>query len=98
MSLLFKRDWHPMTRKRWLNFKASRRGYRSFQIFIVLFVITLFAELIANDKPLLIRYDRSFYTPAFGMMKNIKNVKSHIWRRNTRVCSTTRTTPLPLNN
>src|SRR5207253_3336059 len=41
----------PLNRRRWQNFKSNRRGYWSFWIFITLFVISLFAELIANDRP-----------------------------------------------
>ncbi len=41
----------PLNRRRWLNFKANRRGYLSFWIFLTLFVLSLFAEFIANDKP-----------------------------------------------
>ena len=50
-------------RRRLHNFKANRRGYWSFWIFLALFVVTLFAELIANDRPLLVRYDGRFYVP-----------------------------------
>ncbi|HET6467036.1 MAG TPA: ABC transporter permease [Geminicoccaceae bacterium] len=45
------------------NFKANRRGYVSFLIFGVLFVLSLFAELIANDRPLLVRYQGELYYP-----------------------------------
>ncbi|MDE1172405.1 MAG: ABC transporter permease [Parvibaculaceae bacterium] len=55
----------PLNRRRWRNFKANRRGYWSLWIFLVLFFITLFAEFIANDKPLLVRYDGGFYMPVF---------------------------------
>ena len=47
----------PLNRRRWQNFKANRRGYWSFWVFGVLLLICLFAEFIANDRPLLIRYD-----------------------------------------
>ncbi|MEM6617415.1 MAG: ABC transporter permease [Pseudomonadota bacterium] len=57
----------PLNQRRWNNFKANRRGYWSLWIFLVLFVLTLFAELIANDKPFLIRYDGAFYTPIFDV-------------------------------
>jgi len=57
-------DLSPMGRRRWENFKANRRGYWSFWIFAVLFVVSLFAELIANDKPLLIKFDGNTYFPA----------------------------------
>jgi len=52
-------------RRRWENFKANRRGYWSLWIFLVLLLTTSCAELIANDRPLLIRLDGRFYFPAF---------------------------------
>lgn len=45
------------------KFKRNRRGYFSFLIFLSLFFTTLFAELIANDKPLLVRFGDDFYFP-----------------------------------
>ncbi len=51
--------------RRLQNFKNNKRGYRSFKIFIFLFLFTLFAEFLANDKPLLIKYKDSFYFPTF---------------------------------
>ena len=54
-----------LTRRRWRNFRANRRAYVSFWIFLVLLVVTLPAELIANDKPLLVRYDGALYLPVF---------------------------------
>lgn len=53
----------PLTQRRLHQFRANRRGYWSFWIFLTLFVVSLFAEFIANDKPILVRYDGSFYTP-----------------------------------
>ena len=47
----------PLNKRRWQNFKANRRGYWSFWIFVVLFVASLFANFIANDKPLVVKYD-----------------------------------------
>jgi microcin C transport system permease protein len=55
----------PLTRKRLYYFKANRRGYYAFLIFLVLFMTSLFAEFIANDKPILISYDHRFYWPIF---------------------------------
>ena len=46
----------PINRRRWENFKANRRGCWSLWIFLGLFIFSLFAELVANDKPLLVRY------------------------------------------
>jgi len=48
---------------RWQRFKANRRGYISLWIFLGLFGLSLCAELIANDKPLVVRYDGHFYFP-----------------------------------
>src|SRR5579862_6291770 len=53
----------PLTRRRIENFKANRRGFWSLWIFLALFGTTLFAEFIANDRPLVVRYDGSFYVP-----------------------------------
>jgi microcin C transport system permease protein len=53
----------PVTRRRLANFRANKRGFWSLWIFLILFVGSLFAEFIANDKPLLIHYDGSFYFP-----------------------------------
>ncbi|MEX6508787.1 ABC transporter permease [Jiella sp. M17.18] len=55
----------PLNKRRWQNFKANKRGYWSLWIFAVLFVVTLFAEFIANDKPLLVDYKGEFYYPVF---------------------------------
>ena len=55
----------PINRRRWLNFKANRRGYVSFWMFMILFFVSLFAEFIANDKPLYISLEGKSYFPAF---------------------------------
>jgi len=67
-ALAHKNRWarlSPINQRRWNNFKANRRGYWSFWIFIVLFFISLFAPIIANDKPLLLKYDGELYVPVF---------------------------------
>ena len=56
---------NPLNQRRWATFRANRRGYYSSLIFIFLFTVTLFAEFIANDRPLIIRYDETFYFPSF---------------------------------
>lgn len=53
----------PLTRRRIENFKANRRGYWSLWIFLFMFVASLFAEVIANDRPVLIYHDGGIYTP-----------------------------------
>ena len=55
----------PLNRRRWQNFKANQRGYVSFWVFLVLFVVTLFAEFIANDRPYFISYEGKWYFPVF---------------------------------
>ena len=55
----------PLDQRRWQNFRAHRRGYWSLWIFLFLFVISLFSEFVANEKPVLVRYDGSFYSPIF---------------------------------
>jgi microcin C transport system permease protein len=54
----------PLNKRRWLNFKANRRGYWSLWIFLVLFILSLVAEFIANDKPFYLRADGKSYFPA----------------------------------
>ena len=53
----------PLTRRRLYNFRANRRGFWSLWVFLAVFGFTLFAEVVANDKPILIRYDGAFYFP-----------------------------------
>jgi microcin C transport system permease protein len=55
----------PVNRRRWENFKANRRGYWSLWIFLILFILSLGAEFIANDRPLLVRFDGHWYFPVF---------------------------------
>jgi len=55
----------PLNRRRWQNFKSNRRGYWSLVIFLALFVMSLFAEFIANDRPLLVRYKGEMLYPVF---------------------------------
>jgi microcin C transport system permease protein len=56
----------PLNRRRWENFKANKRGYWSFWIFMVLFVVSLCANVFANDQPLMIKYDGHSYWPIFA--------------------------------
>ena len=55
----------PLNRRRWRNFKANHRGYWSLWIFLVLFVLSLLAEFIASDRPLLVSYKGELLTPVF---------------------------------
>ncbi len=56
----------PLTQRRLHQFRANRRGFWSFWLFLTLFVVSLFAEFIANDKPMLVRYDGAYYMPVFN--------------------------------
>ena len=53
----------PLNLRRIENFRANRRGYWSLMIFAVLFVICLLAEGIANDRPMIVKYDGNWYFP-----------------------------------
>ena len=53
----------PITQRRIAQFKANRRGYYSLWIFMGLFVLSLFAEFIANDKPILMSHDDELWVP-----------------------------------
>jgi microcin C transport system permease protein len=56
----------PLNQRRWNNFKRNRRAFWSLIIFCVLFGMSLFAEFIANDKPILVQYRGEYYTPIFN--------------------------------
>jgi microcin C transport system permease protein len=53
----------PITQRRLANFRANRRGWWSLWIFAVLFLLTLFAEFIANDRPLVAEVDGRLFFP-----------------------------------
>lgn len=52
-------------RARWQRFRRNRRGYWSLHLFLIILCITLCAELVANDKPLLVHYQQRWYFPLF---------------------------------
>ncbi|MGC1488094.1 MAG: ABC transporter permease [Albidovulum sp.] len=53
----------PLNQRRWRNFKANRRAWWSLWIFGILFVLSLFAEVLANDKPIMVRYRGETFFP-----------------------------------
>ena len=53
----------PLNQRRWRNFKTNRRAYVSLWLFAVLFGLSLFAEVLANDRPLLVSYRGEIHTP-----------------------------------
>lgn len=63
MSLMFNPRLSPIMAARLRRFKAHRLGYFSFILFMIIFVLSLGAELIANEKPLVVSYQHSLYFP-----------------------------------
>ncbi|MEZ5685748.1 MAG: ABC transporter permease [Paracoccaceae bacterium] len=55
----------PLNQRRWRNFKANRRAFWSLWLFLGLFVASLFAEVIANDKPVVLSFRGALYFPAY---------------------------------
>ena len=53
----------PLNKRRLENFKSNKRGWYSFWVFSFLFLVSIFADFIANEKPLLIKYDNQIYLP-----------------------------------
>ena len=57
----------PIWRRQWRTFRRNRRGLWSLYLFLVLFVLSLGAEFVANDKPILVRYQGELYMPVFNV-------------------------------
>ena len=55
----------PLNQRRLRNFRSNKRGWYSFLIFTLLFLVSLFGDFIANDKPLLVKFNNHFYFPIF---------------------------------
>jgi microcin C transport system permease protein len=53
----------PINQRRWQSFKANRRGYWSLWIFLFLFILSLLAEFVANDRPILASYKGEILAP-----------------------------------
>ena len=59
-----RRPWlSPLNQRRWHNFKSNGRGYWSLWIFIVLFVLSMFSEFVANDRPIVVSYKGEILFP-----------------------------------
>ncbi|RKF18633.1 ABC transporter permease [Alginatibacterium sediminis] len=54
---------NPLNQRRWTQFKNNRRGYYSLWIFCIMFGLSLFAEFIANDQPVVVRYQSQWHFP-----------------------------------
>ncbi len=59
------------TQRAWLRFKANRRGYYSLWIFSFLFVLSLLAEVISNDKPLVVYFEGEYYFPVVSFYREV---------------------------
>ncbi len=55
----------PLNQRRFARFKANKRGWWSLWLFLGLFIFSLGAELIANDKPLVVQHDGQWFFPVF---------------------------------
>jgi microcin C transport system permease protein len=58
-----RRGLSPLNQRRWRNFRRNKRAFWSLIVFSVMFGLSLIAELIANDTPILVKYDGGYYTP-----------------------------------
>ncbi|OWU86837.1 peptide ABC transporter permease [Oceanicola sp. 22II-s10i] len=56
----------PLNKRRWRNFRRNGRAFWSLVIFTILFTLSLFAEFIANDKPIIVSYRGELFTPIFN--------------------------------
>ncbi len=61
--MIFRLRFSTESRRKWRAFRRNRRGYYSLVILCTLLVLSLFAEVLANSRPLLIRYQGEFYFP-----------------------------------
>jgi len=74
----------PLSKRRWQNFKSNKRAYWSLWIFGTIFLLCLFAELIANDKPLVVRFKNELHSPAFNYNSefyHLLNLACHYLRK-----------------
>ena len=62
----------PIARRRWRNFRANSRAFWSLIIFTFIFILSLFAELIANDKPIFVKYRGELHMPIFKFYPETK--------------------------
>lgn len=79
------RRFSPLAQRRIRAFAANRRALTALVVFVAVFVLTLFAELIANDRPLLLKYNGKLY---FRFWPNIRNRNSAAIFRRRRITVT----------
>lgn len=56
----------PQAQKRWNKFKSLKRGYYSFILILILIALSMFAEILASNRPLVIHYNDTLYFPTYG--------------------------------
>ena len=56
----------PLNARRWANFRANRRGYYSAILFAILFTLAMGAEFLANNRPLVVRYEGQWFFPVIA--------------------------------
>ena len=66
LKSLLKSKMSPVSLRRIEAFQRNRRAVLSFKIFLVVFVLSLFSELICNDKPLILKYNNQLYFPVLN--------------------------------
>ena len=76
----------PLTMRRLKNFRANKRGYYAALVFSILFLISVFAEFIANDKPILVVFNGQIHFPVFE-----KKFLKHIMAVNLKLKLITKT-------
>ena len=59
-------NFTPVTKRRWAQFKANKRGFWSLWIFLIFLMMALSANIIANSKPIALSYKNTLYFPAFA--------------------------------
>lgn len=77
----------PLHRRRLAAFRANRRGRLALRLFLALFVACLFAELIANDRPLLLEYRGQWFLPVLRDYPKPPSAASCRSRRTTAAAS-----------
>ena len=60
--------FNPLTIKKIRRFKSIKRGYYSFIIFMMMFLVSLFAELLVNNRAIIVYYEGKYYSPTYGNM------------------------------
>lgn len=74
----------PINQRRWARFKSNKRGWWSLWLFLILFVGSLGAELIANDKPLVVHYDGAGISRSSNATRKPPSAANSPWKPTTR--------------